>query len=249
MFVLAIVALMLAAGCGQKGGEEAGEKDFGELSEIAQGQELYVRNGCPLCHGDQGRGDGRIAAALNPQPRDFRDLAAYQQGDSLEAIAATLKKGVTSGRSVMPAYPHLSLEHRRLIAGYIVALQADSSGESLSIKNPWIRESLPPHSQGAAYLTIKNQGPVEDVLTRVEARGAGGVEIHLSYQEGEMMKMKKMEQMVIPGRGNVELRPGGVHLMLVDLEDPLEAGEEVELTLHFKNAGLWPLVVPVRPVE
>ena len=248
MFVWVIAVLVVVVGCGQDREEEEA-LDGKARSEIDQGQKLFERNGCPLCHGDRGRGDGRIAAALNPRPRDFRDLRAYQQGYSLEAIATTIKKGMASGKGVMPAYPHIATEQRRLIASYIVALQADSAAQSLSIGNPWIRESLPPHSQGAGYMTIENQGSAEEVLTRVEADGAGKVEIHLSYEEGEVMKMKKVGHISIPGGGNVALQPGGLHLMLVDLEDKLETGESVKLTLHFLNAGSWPLSVPVRALE
>ena len=248
MLVWVIAVLMGAMGCGQNRGQEEA-LDGKALGEIAQGQELFERNGCSLCHGDRGRGDGRIATALNPRPRDFRDLGAYQQGYSLEAIATTIRKGMASGKGVMPAYPHIATEQRRLIASYIVALQADSTAQSLSITNPWIRESLPPHSQGVGYMMIENQGSAEEVLTRVEADGAGKVEIHLSYEEGEVMKMKKVEHISIPGGGNVALQPGGLHLMLVDLEVKLKTGESIKLTLHFLNAGSWPLSVPVRVLE
>ena len=243
-----IAVLIGAVGCSRKGGEEE-VLDGKAKGEIALGQELYERNGCPLCHGDRGRGDGRIAAALNPRPRDFRDLQAYQQGYTLEAISSTIKKGMASGKGVMPAYPHIAREQRRLIASYIVAMQADTAAQTLSITNPWIRESLPPHSQTAAYMTIANQGSGEEVLTGVEAPIASRVEIHLSYEEGEVMKMKKLEGISIPAGANVALQPGGLHLMLLDLEERLEAGALVELTLHFLHAGPWPLRVPVRVME
>ena len=248
MFLWLMAVLMGVVGCGQNRGEEE-TLDGGATGEIAQGQELFERNGCPLCHGDRGKGDGRIAAALNPRPRDFRDQQAYQQGYSLEAISNTIKKGMASGKGVMPAYPHIATEQRQLIASYIVALQADSAAQSLSITNSWIRESLPPHSQAAGYMTIENQGSGEEMLTRVEAASAGRIEIHLSYEEGEVMKMKKLEGISIPAGANVALQPGGLHLMLLDLEERLEAGALVELTLHFLHAGPWPLRVPVRVME
>ncbi len=217
--------------------------------EIARGRELFTRNGCALCHGVEGRGDGSIAATLNPRPRDFRDLSAYKQGHNFEDILQTMEKGMVSGRSVMPAYPHIPLDQRQLIARYITALQAESAAEGLSIEDPWIRETLPPHKTGAGYMAINNPAFSEDLLTGVEADGVGKVEIHLMIREGEAMKMRKVDQLTIPGQGHVELQPGGMHLMLVDLAKKLKVGDKVKLTLHFKNAGSRAIEALVRPLE
>ncbi len=98
----------LAAGC-------AGESDDG-----AVGKALFTRNGCAVCHGPEGRGDGQIAATLQPPPRDFRDPAAYKNGHSKAAIARTIQKGMPA--TAMPGYPHLSAEERERIAAYIRSL-------------------------------------------------------------------------------------------------------------------------------
>ena len=100
----------LAAGC-------AGESDDGA---VAQGKALFTRNGCAVCHGPDGRGDGQIAATLQPPPRDFRDPAAYKNGHSEAAIARTIQKGMPG--TSMPGYGHLSAEEREQIAAYIRSL-------------------------------------------------------------------------------------------------------------------------------
>ena len=100
----------LAAGC-------AGESDDGA---VAQGKALFTRNGCAVCHGPDGRGDGQIAATLQPPPRDFRDPAAYKNGHSEVAIARTIQKGMPG--TSMPGYGHLSAEEREQIAAYIRSL-------------------------------------------------------------------------------------------------------------------------------
>ena len=102
----------LAAGC-------AGESDDGRAAE-AQGKALFTRNGCAVCHGPDGRGDGQIAATLQPPPRDFRDPAAYKNGHSKAAIARTIQKGMPG--TSMPGYRHLSAEEREQIAAYIRSL-------------------------------------------------------------------------------------------------------------------------------
>ena len=102
----------LAAGC-------AGESDDAK-GAVAQGKALFTRNGCAVCHGPDGRGDGQIAATLQPPPRDFRDPAAYKNGHSKAAIARTIQKGMPG--TSMPGYGHLSAEEREQIAAYIRSL-------------------------------------------------------------------------------------------------------------------------------
>ena len=131
----------------------------------------------------------------------------------------------------------------------ILSLHAGDVGAPLSIIDSWIGESLPPHQMAAGYMTIVNQTAAADVLKGIETAAAGRVEIHRMSHEGEMMKMRLVERLGIPGDGRVELKPGGMHLMLIDLEPGLREGDEVTMTLHFENAGPRTVVVPVRKME
>ena len=119
------VFLCLIAGCGEDSGEGddgSRAKSVGKAELIEKGRELFERNGCPLCHGEEGKGNGKIANTLRPPPRNFGDLAAYKQGAGVEEMVKTIKNGIAGG-STMPAYPHLSEEDRRLIATFIQYLQ------------------------------------------------------------------------------------------------------------------------------
>lgn len=109
----------LAAGC-------AGESDDA-TGAVEQGKALFIRNGCAVCHGPDGRGDGQIAATLKPPPRDFRDPAAYKNGSSKAAIARTIQKGMPG--TSMPGYGHLSAEKREQIAAYIRSLLEKKENE------------------------------------------------------------------------------------------------------------------------
>jgi len=90
---------------------------------IAAGMDLYMANGCGVCHGRDGSGKGPLAHTIEPPPRDYRDPSAYKQGTSVVEIADTIAAGVGGASSKMPQYPHLSEEERTLIAQYIVSLQ------------------------------------------------------------------------------------------------------------------------------
>ena len=114
----------LALGCGEDGAEEAADGPAGGAGKrgaVLRGRQLYERNGCALCHGPQGRGDGRLAASLNPPPRDLQDPRAYRHGYELRQIEETIRKGVLSEGRNMPAYGHLSEEDRRDLALYILS--------------------------------------------------------------------------------------------------------------------------------
>jgi mono/diheme cytochrome c family protein len=87
-----------------------------------RGRELFGRNGCAVCHGEEGRGDGSIAQTLRPRPRNFRDLGAYKQGVGVDQIARTIETGIPG--SSMPAYAHLSAAERRSIALFVQETQA-----------------------------------------------------------------------------------------------------------------------------
>ena len=106
--------------------EDAAQKASGDNPErqIALGGELFKRNGCAVCHGQEGRGDGQVAKSLHPRPRDFRELSAYQQGSTQREIAATVKSGVGLRSSGMPAYPHLSEVDAAALGAFVVFLQS-----------------------------------------------------------------------------------------------------------------------------
>jgi hypothetical protein len=64
-----------------------------------------------------------VGLTLNPRPRDFRDAAAFRQGDSIEAIAATIGNGIREKNSMMQPYLHIPEAERLLIAKYVKVLQ------------------------------------------------------------------------------------------------------------------------------
>lgn len=101
-------------------------------------------------------------------------------------------------------------------------------------------------TNSAVYLLIRNEGGVGDRLMGASSEVAEGVEIHESKIVNDMMVMEKQDGLGIPAEGSVELKPGGLHIMLLGLRRPLLEGEEFELVLHFEKAGDLTLAVPVR---
>lgn len=109
---LAVAALLGLAGCAPA------EAPY----DPVLARSLYVTGGCVPCHGDEGRGDGVLAPTLTPRPRDFRDPGAFKYGRDVERVAQTIFSGLTAFPTPMPASSHLSLEERRQLAQYVLAL-------------------------------------------------------------------------------------------------------------------------------
>ena len=114
----AVLLLSLIAGCGK---DKQGDAD--QDNPVAQGRKVFMANGCNVCHGPEGRGDGPVARSLSPKPRNFSDLAAYKRGPGLEQIEETIEKGLNLGQGIMPAFPNISPEDRHHLALFIQSLQ------------------------------------------------------------------------------------------------------------------------------
>lgn len=132
-----------------------------------------------------------------------------------------------------------------------LALVAVLSGIALAqpkveVENPWVREVPPTSTMSAAFMTIKNTGKEEDSLVGAETKVSKYVELHQTVKEGEVMKMVKVDRIRVPAGSSVRLEPSGLHIMLIDLQKPLKAGEKVELVLHFEKSGKVKVVAPVK---
>lgn len=123
-----------------------------------------------------------------------------------------------------------------LFALSLPASAADQRAGTLIITQPWSRATPPGAPTGVAYLEIVNKGPA-DTLVRVESAVSGEVQMHMSYSEAGMTRMRPVASLEIPEGGRVKFKPGGLHLMLVGLEQPLKEGDRVALTLVFQRTG------------
>jgi copper(I)-binding protein len=99
---------------------------------------------------------------------------------------------------------------------------------------------------GAAYMTIRNTGAGPDRLLSALSEAAGAVEIHETSEEGGVIKMRPVDGIEIPPGGQVELKSGSYHLMLLGLADAVEPGYLLELELKFEQAGAVRVRAEVR---
>lgn len=116
------------------------------------------------------------------------------------------------------------------------ALAADQHAGLLTIIQPWSRATPPGAVIGAAYFEIINAGAA-DTLLRIESPVAREVEMHMSFVEGGMMRMRAMPSVKVPEHGHLRFDPNGMHAMLIDLRQPLKEGQRFPMTLVFQHAG------------
>lgn len=126
-----------------------------------------------------------------------------------------------------------------------VALSA-FAGSDIQIQYPWVQAPPPNAKVLAAYLEIKNNGEKPQVLTSVSSPDFDQVGIHQSVMHGDMVHMEQLKDLTIPPHASVALKPGGLHLMLMDAKKPLSVGDQVSMTLTFKNGEKIAVKAAVR---
>lgn len=120
---------------------------------------------------------------------------------------------------------------------------------NVTIVEPWSR-ALPPNApNGAAYFRVENGGGESDRIVSARTDIADTVEIHTHEMDGGMMKMRRVESVVVPAGGEARFKPHGLHLMLFGLKEPLAGGTSYALTVVFEKAGEVDVSVDVKRVE
>jgi protein SCO1/2 len=106
----------------------------------------------------------------------------------------------------------------------------------LQIDQAWARASSAGMTSGA-YLSITNKGAQSDALIAIQSPVAAMVEMHQTMMENNVMKMSPVTRVVIAPGQKVEFKPGGYHVMLMNINRTLAVGDRVPLILKFERAG------------
>ena len=103
----------------------------------------------------------------------------------------------------------------------------------VTVEEPWIRATAPGQTVAGGYMKIKSEK--SSALVAVSTPLTARAEIHQMSMEAGVMKMRAIAKIDLPAGKTVELKPGGYHLMLMNLDRPLRAGETVPITLVFEG--------------
>ena len=125
-----------------------------------------------------------------------------------------------------------------VMVGGSSSLALDYKIGAVEIGQPWSRATAPTAPAAGGYMTLTNRGGTPDRLVGVESAAAGRVEIHEMAMEGSVMRMRALDNgVVLPPGQTVELKPGGYHVMFMELKQPFARDTKVPATLLFEKAG------------
>lgn len=125
-----------------------------------------------------------------------------------------------------------------------VVYAAEVTVGDLVVEHAWACATTPSAKTGATYLAVRNTGSQPDRILSMEAPVAGHAMAHQTRQEGDVSRMSETGPLSIPPGGTLEMKPGGMHIMLMALSSGLKVGQQFPLTITFERAGK--VEVPVK---
>lgn len=126
---------------------------------------------------------------------------------------------------------------KKLIIASLLALTATAWAQTVTVKvdDAWVRGTVATQKATGAFMRLTPSANAR--LVSAQSPVAGVVEIHEMAMEKDVMKMRQIPGLDLAAGKTTELKPGGYHVMLMDLKQPLKAGDSVPLTLVFEDAA------------
>jgi copper(I)-binding protein len=134
-----------------------------------------------------------------------------------------------------------------LVCAPAASAQTVTPSNAIQVSHIWSRASAV--TTGAVYMTILNKSEQDDRLIGAACELAAKAELHQDMQDNGVMKMRPIDGVPINAKGLAVLKPGGMHLMLTGLKQPLAAGQSFPLTLEFEKAGRIEITVSVLKAD
>lgn len=135
-----------------------------------------------------------------------------------------------------------------IIAVASAAYAHDEKLGEITIDRPWARATAKMAKAGAVYMTLRNQGQTADRLIAISTDISKKASLHRSIVEDGIMKMRPMSAIDLPPGGQLELKPGGYHIMLMGLSRQLVEDDRFTMTLTFERIGAVTVQVMVGSV-
>lgn len=120
--------------------------------------------------------------------------------------------------------------------------------DTIIIENAWIRNASTGMTT-ALFFDVVNTGSKADTLTKVSCSAAELVEVHKTFEDGDMMGMRKVNAVEIKAHSTFNFKPMHHHIMLIKLKRDFKDGDKVDVVLHFKQAGEIKLQAPVKKMN
>jgi len=130
---------------------------------------------------------------------------------------------------------------------FFALAQFSFAQDNIVISDAWVREVPPGTSMSAGYLTIENKAKNDDKLIGISSDVAESAELHISkVDENDVATMEMIKTLDLPSGETIELKPGGMHIMLIGLKESLVGKDSVRLNLNFEKSGEVKVEAPVK---
>lgn len=168
----------------------------------------------------------------------------YSRHHTIAWIAAELLATACTAVFAQPAaHSHNAARPGHPSAGVCRAGRAAPA--ALKIESAWARATVAGQRSSGAYLVINNTGDQPATLLGACSPAVKTVQMHDMHMEGDVMEMRELDHVSVPAQQSVAFKSGGLHLMLMDLPRPLQAGSTLPLVLHFDKGDVT-VQAPVR---
>jgi copper(I)-binding protein len=133
---------------------------------------------------------------------------------------------------------------KRILMACLVLAATGSAWAQVTVTSPWVRSTVPGQTGTGAFMTLvsKDGGRLVGAASPV----AGVVELHEMSMDNNVMKMRAVPAVDLPAGREVQLKPGGYHVMLLDLRRPLKAGDKVQVELRLETRDGKRVTQPVE---
>ena len=137
---------------------------------------------------------------------------------------------------------------KKILAACLLLFSSTLWAGTVTVEDAYVRHMPPTQSVTGAFMLLKNGTDQTASLVSAESDVSEKVELHSHVHEDGMMKMREVENIDIPAGGETALQPGGFHIMLIGLKQPLEMGQKVSITLNFADGSSTQVQAEVRSV-
>lgn len=114
---------------------------------------------------------------------------------------------------------------------------AGGAADSIVVHEPYVRLAPPNAPATGAFMVFRNTGDKEVKVVKAESPLAKATELHNHINDGGVMRMRPVQGIDIKPKGEAALKPGGLHIMLIDLKAPMKEGDLVPITLSFDDGS------------
>jgi copper(I)-binding protein len=127
------------------------------------------------------------------------------------------------------------------LAALLAALSAPTfaagAADAITVVDPYVRQAPPGAATTGAFMVIKNAGAKDVKVVKADNPASKVTELHTHLNEGGVMKMRPVKDIEVKAKGEAVLKPGGLHVMLIDLKAPMKDGDVVPITLTFDDGS------------